>query len=312
MWASWDEPLVHQVVHEHQPEVIFHLAAQPLVRLSYRIPVETFAVNVVGTANVLEAARHTPSVRAVVVVTSDKCYANREWHWGYREDEPMGGHDPYSASKGCAELVAAAYRTSYGKAPGAPAIATVRAGNVIGGGDWAEDRLVPDLIRGLIDRQPIIIRRPGAIRPWQHVLEPLSGYLLVGASLLEEGERWGQGWNFGPFELDPMPVGTLARRLVDLWGSGDLRIEREMTGPHEAHFLKLDSSKALNELGWRPMLNPEERLAWTVEWYQQCQADPAGSWAQTRRQIQTYQQRMLLQEGFGPGWMRGVESRRAA
>jgi CDP-glucose 4,6-dehydratase len=287
-----DLPCVEVAVRRSRPEVIFHLAARALVRPSYEAPVETFATNVMGTVNVLEAARRSGSVQAVVVVTSDKCYANQEWPWGYREHEPMGGHDPYSASKGCAELVTAAYRASYGLAEKAPRLASVRAGNVIGGGDWAEDRIVPDLVRGLVGRRPIDIRRPAAIRPWQHVLEPLSGYLMIGALLVEGGARWAQGWNFGPSEVEPWGVGELARRFVARWGQGQLRLAEQPTGPHEARYLKLDSSKAHQELGWRPLLSQEERLEWTVDWYRRWHEAPASAWETTRGQIDDYTGRM--------------------
>jgi CDP-glucose 4,6-dehydratase len=287
-----DLACVEAAVRRSRPEVVFHLAAQALVRPSYRDPVGTFATNVLGTVNVLEAARNAPSVAAVVVVTSDKCYANREWPWGYREDEAMGGHDPYSASKGCAELVTAAYRTSYGLAEKAPRLASARAGNVIGGGDWAEDRIVPDLVRGLAAGRPIDIRRPDAIRPWQHVLEPLAGYLMLAEALVEGGARWAQGWNFGPSEVDPWCVGELARRFVARWGGGQLRLAEAPAGPHEAHFLKLDSSRARQELGWRPLLSAEERLEWTADWYRRWHEARDMAWDTTRRQIDDYTQRL--------------------
>jgi CDP-glucose 4,6-dehydratase len=277
-----------------RPEVVFHLAAQPLVRRSYREPVETFATNVLGTVHVLEAARRTATVRAVVNVTSDKCYENREWLWGYREDEAFGGHDPYSASKGCAEVVTAAYRRSYSLP-----LASARAGNVIGGGDWAADRLVPDLVRAILAGEPVLLRRPGSIRPWQHVAEPLSGYLLLGERLLNSGLDYASGWNFGPSDLRPLTVREVADLLVKHWGRGRIVEAAEPDGPHEAHYLKLDSSKAAAELGWQALLSGEERLAWTVEWYKAWQDDPAAVWGMTAGQIERYERRMAGCAGLG-------------
>ncbi len=262
-----DRAGVERILAAADPEVIFHLAAQPLVRLSYREPVETYATNVMGTAHVLEAARQSPSARVVVVVTSDKCYANREWEWGYREYEPMGGHDPYSNSKGCAELVTAAYRSSFFSGEGAAAVGSARAGNVLGGGDWAQDRLVPDLVRGALAGEAVAIRNPDAIRPWQHVLNPLSGYLVLAQALWSSREH-ADGWNFGPEEADARPVRWLADRLCELWGPGmawdDLA---DPAAPHEAGYLKLDSSKARMRLGWRPGWGIDAGLAGVVEWY---------------------------------------------
>ena len=254
-----------------KPEIVFHLAAQALVRQSYAEPVETYATNVMGTANVLEAIRLEPSARAVVVVTSDKCYENREWIWGYRENEAMGGHDPYSSSKGCAELVCAAYRASF-FSPGhlddhGVGIASARAGNVIGGGDWSADRLIPDAYRAVASEMPVRIRNPRALRPWQHVLEPLSGYMLLAQKLCEDGKRFASGWNFGPSEADARSVADVMNELVKLW-DGALRWELDGgSHPHEAALLRLDCSKARVSLGWRPKLALEDALAWTAEWY---------------------------------------------
>ncbi len=285
-----DPHVVTRTVADFRPEVIFHLAAQPLVRLSYREPVATFATNIMGAVHVLEAARHTPSVRGVVVVSSDKCYLNREWVWGYREEESLGGHDPYSASKACTEIVAAAYRQSYnGKGP---LIASGRAGNVIGGGDWAADRLVPDLIRALQHGQPLYLRSPGAIRPWQHVLEPLSGYLLLGAALLAGDESAANAWNFGPYPHEPQPVRELAREMVKHWGGGHVVEAVDATGPHEAHYLKLDSSKAMSELDWRPLLTVAERVGWSVEWYKANLQRPESAWEIAAEQVDRYAARM--------------------
>ena len=256
-----------------QPEIVIHMAAQPLVRDSYNIPVETYATNVMGTVNLLEAVRHCPSVRAVVNVTTDKCYENKEWVWGYRENEPMGGFDPYSSSKGCAELVTAAYRQSFfnhqlsaiNYQHGA-AIATARAGNVIGGGDWATDRLIPDIIRAIMANEPVRIRNPHAIRPWQHVLEPLSGYLTLAQRLYEEGSTYAEGWNFGPTDDDAKPVGWIVKRLCEQWGA-DARYEIDSGDhPHEAHYLKLDCSKARMRIGWQPRWNLDTAMQAIVEW----------------------------------------------
>lgn len=281
-----DPAVVSRLIEAARPDIVFHLAAQPLVRLSYREPVETFSTNVLGTAHVLDAVRKLPSPPPVVNVTSDKCYENREWVWGYREDEAMGGHDPYSASKGCAELVASAFRRSFGLR-----VASGRAGNVIGGGDWAADRLVPDLVRAVLAGQPLVLRRPTSIRPWQHVLEPISGYLAVGARLLTGHTGVVGGWNFGPSEPHPLTVREVAHLLVKHWGQGSVVEAEEPDAPHEAHFLRLDSSKAGAELGWRAMLAPEERVGWTVEWYKSWQTDPASVWRVTADQIERYERR---------------------
>lgn len=247
------------------PEIVLHLAAQPLVRHSYQAPVETYATNVMGTVHVLEAARQVSSVRAIVNVTTDKCYENREWVWGYREDEPMGGHDPYSNSKGCSELVTSAYRRSFFQAAGI-ALASARAGNVIGGGDWAADRLVPDILRALEQRQPVTIRNPHSTRPWQHVLEPLSGYLVL-AEQLFAGRDVAEGWNFGPNDEDARPVNWIVEQMVDCWGEGG---NWQLDGghhPHEAHYLKLDISKARARLGWKPRWSLATALEQIVEWH---------------------------------------------
>lgn len=252
------------------PEIVIHMAAQPLVRDSYKIPVETYAINVMGTVHLLEAVRGCPSVRAVVNVTTDKVYENREWVWGYRENEPFGGYDPYSNSKGCSELVTAAYRSSYFNPARFDehrvALASARAGNVIGGGDWATDRLVPDCIQALLSGRPVLIRNPHAIRPWQHVLEPLSGYLLLARRLYKEGALFAGGWNFGPPEEDARPVQWLVERLCALWGEGAVWELDKGDHPHEAHYLKLDCSKARAELGWRPRWGLERALERIVDW----------------------------------------------
>ncbi len=263
------ERLAHEM-RKAAPEVVFHLAAQPLVRESYRAPIETYTVNVIGTAHLLEAVRSSPGVRAVVVVTSDKCYENREWVWGYRESDALGGFDPYSSSKACAELVTAAYRSSFFPADAhrghGVAIATARAGNVIGGGDWATDRIVPDCIRAFQGGRPVAVRNPGALRPWQHVLDPLFGYLLLAERLLVEGPALAGAWNFGPDDADVRPVGALVEALCRHWGSeAALTIDSDMH-PHEARFLKLDCSRARTLLGWRPLWDLETAVAKTVSW----------------------------------------------
>ncbi len=261
---------LRRVFTEHQPQIVIHMAAQPLVRYSYIEPVETYSTNVMGTVNLLEAVRNTSSVKAVVNVTSDKCYENREWVWGYRENEAMGGYDPYSSSKGCAELVAAAYRNSYFHPDKyqthGVAIASGRAGNVIGGGDWAGDRLIPDIMRAITQGKPVNIRNPHAIRPWQHVLEPLAGYLQLAQKLHEEGAGYAEGWNFGPADEDAKPVSRIVEHLTRMWGEGAQWKLDAGEHPHEAHYLKLDCSKAKLRLGWAPRWNLEDALDKVMEW----------------------------------------------
>ncbi|RYY17500.1 MAG: CDP-glucose 4,6-dehydratase [Alphaproteobacteria bacterium] len=242
--------LAHALVTA-SPEIVIHMAAQPLVRASYDDPVGTYATNVMGTVHVLEAVRRAPGVRACVVVTTDKCYENREWVWGYREDEAMGGYDPYSNSKGCAELVTSAYRRSFFGESGT-ATASARAGNVIGGGDWAVDRLIPDILRAVVAGEPVVIRNPHSIRPWQHVLEPLSGYLVLAQSLWTDPTGAAEGWNFGPRDEDARPVQWIVEQLCELWGDGASWVRDERLQPHEANYLKLDISKARARLGWEP------------------------------------------------------------
>jgi CDP-glucose 4,6-dehydratase len=266
-----DFPKLHGSLAEFAPQVVFHLAAQPLVRRSYTDPVGTYAANVMGTAHILESVRKTPGVKAVVCVTTDKCYENREWVWPYRETDALGGFDPYSSSKACAELVAAAFRSSYFppslRQDHYVGLATARAGNVIGGGDWSEDRLVPDLIRGFESGVPVRIRRPQAIRPWQHVLEPLRGYLLLAEQLLSGNSAFATAFNFGPGEDDAWAVDRIATKLADLWGDAATWIQDADPGAHEAGYLRLDSSKARAQLHWRPRLNIETALEWTAAWY---------------------------------------------
>lgn len=259
------------VVEEQKPEIIFHLAAQPLVRLSYEEPRETFETNIMGVVNLFEAVRRTSSTKALVNITSDKCYENREWAWGYRENDPMGGFDPYSSSKGCSELVTAAYTRSFFPveklAEHGVAVGSVRAGNVIGGGDWALDRLIPDCMRSLVAGEPIGIRNPGAVRPWQHVLEPLSGYLWLGSLLMSGYGQYTGGWNFGPEITDTEPVGSIVDRIVHRWGEGSWELTGEGQFRHEAAFLRLDCSKAWQKLGWAPIWSLKEALDQTIDWY---------------------------------------------
>ncbi len=259
------------VFAEYKPEIVIHMAAQPLVRYSYLEPVETYSTNVMGVVNLFEAVRGASSVKAVVNVTTDKCYENREWVWGYRENEAMGGFDPYSSSKGCAELVTAAYRNSYFHADKysthGVAIATARAGNVIGGGDWADDRLIPDIMRAIAQGRSVNIRNLHAVRPWQHVLEPLSGYLVLAQKLFEEGATYAEGWNFGPND-DAKPVQWIVEKITRAWGEeASWALDGSDHHPHEAHYLKLDCSKAKARLGWQPKWNLDETLGKIVSWH---------------------------------------------
>lgn len=262
---------LREAMVEAKPEIVIHMAAQPLVRYSYENPVETYATNVMGTVHLFEAVRATPSVKAVVNITTDKCYENREWAWGYRENEPMGGYDPYSNSKGCAELVTSAYRSSYFNpldySKHGVALASVRAGNVIGGGDWAQDRLIPDIISAFSEGRPVVIRSPHAIRPWQHVLEPLRGYLMLAERLYSDGVAYAEGWNFGPNEADVKSVEWIAGTLAEQWGNDANWTLDQSTHPHEATYLKLDISKARSRLGWQPALTLSQSLQMIVDWY---------------------------------------------
>ena len=256
-----------QTVQEIQPEIIFHLAAQPLVRESYKTPRETFDVNVTGTVNILEAARMTPSVRTVVIITTDKCYENKETIWGYREYDQLGGHDPYSASKACAELVTRAYRKSFFQKERTIGVATVRAGNVIGGGDWCTDRIIPDCINALKEGRSIEVRSPSSIRPWQHVIEPVYGYLLLGKKLYNDPESFSGAWNFGPDENSIITVEELVDKVIRRWGSGSWTDISESDKPHETTILKLDTTKSKHILGWRPRLSIDRAIEYLVSWY---------------------------------------------
>ena len=286
-----DRQKMQDIFNEYQPEVVFHLAAQPLVRLSYDIPVETYEANVMGTIHIMEAIRHTDSVRAAVMITTDKCYENREQIWGYRENEPMGGYDPYSSSKGAAEIAISSWRRSFFN----PAdygtkhhvsIASVRAGNVVGGGDWAKDRIVPDCIRALEADQTIEIRSPKAIRPWQHVLEPLSGYLLLAAKMLEEPTRYCEGWNFGPRTESVTPVWDVATMITKYYGKGELKDVSDPNALHEANLLMLDISKAHTLLGWEPRTNIEQCCQLTADWYKRYRTE--NVYDLCREQIDTF------------------------
>jgi CDP-glucose 4,6-dehydratase len=261
---------LNKTITLYKPDIVIHMAAQSLVRYSYRNPVETFSTNILGTVNVMEAVRLSGSTRVLLNVTSDKCYENREWIWGYRESDPLGGRDPYSCSKACAELITAAYRQSFfsqSTASEAPKVASVRAGNVIGGGDWAEDRLIPDVIRSFLKKEPVLIRRPAAVRPWQHVLEPLNGYLMLVEQMWTQGDGFDQAWNFGPSVQDAKPVRWIVERLIELWDdNASMKIDTS-TQPHEAGMLSLDCSKASTMLGWAPRLSLDQALELTTDWY---------------------------------------------
>jgi CDP-glucose 4,6-dehydratase len=280
-----DLGMLDKAIRLSKPEIIIHMAAQPLVRESYITPVDTFSANVMGTVNLLEVSRRAGNVKAVVNVTSDKCYGNKEWIWPHRETDRLGGHDPYSASKACAEIVASAYRSSFLSDAGIQ-LASVRAGNVIGGGDWATDRLIPDFLRALDVGTTLKIRSPNAVRPWQHVLEPLSGYLMLAESLCEQGESFADAWNFGPNEEDARPVSWILTKLCARIPGARWEFEK-MKQPHEAGLLKLDSSKARTHLGWAPRWNLEEALKNTVEWHQAWR-NREDMMAFSSKQIQTY------------------------
>jgi CDP-glucose 4,6-dehydratase len=288
-----NQSMLEASIVDFAPEVIFHLAAQPLVRRSYVDPIGTYSVNVMGTAHLLEAVRKTPSVRAVVCVTTDKCYENKEWVWPYRETDSLGGFDPYASSKACAGIVSAAYRDSFFPVARLHehhvGLATARAGNVIGGGDWSEDRLIPDLIRGFITRRQVLIRRPDAVRPWQHVLDALHGYLLLAERLLEQRSQFATAYNFGPSDEDAWPVDKLATEMANKWGDGASWRCDETSSPHESRSLRLDASKARAELGWHPRLNIQAALEWTLNWYRHSQQGVSIR-SETEAQIAAYEE----------------------
>lgn len=285
-----DTKKLKKVFEEFQPEIVFHLAAQPIVRLSYKEPVLTYQTNVIGTLNVLEAARNCKSVKAFVNITTDKCYENKEVARGYTEDEPMGGYDMYSSSKGCVEIMSSSYRRSFLQEEGTYAMATARAGNVIGGGDWAEDRLIPDCVRYINRNQPIEIRNPIAVRPWQHVLEPLSGYLLLGEKLLTEGKKYAEGFNFGPNEDSVLKVADVAKKVVENYGRGEVVVHKR-DNLHEANLLMLNVDKAKRVLGWTPTLTAEEAVKNTVEWYKHFYDKSENMYDFTMKQIGEYEEK---------------------
>lgn len=276
-----------KVIEDYKPEIVFHLAAQALVRYSYINPVETYETNIMGTVNLLEAVKKSESVKSVVVITTDKCYENKEWVYGYRETDPMGGYDPYSSSKGCVELIVSSYRNSFYNDRGI-ALASARAGNVIGGGDWSEDRLIPDFVRAVSEGKSISIRSPLATRPWQHVLEPLSGYLKLGALMFRDREKYSSGWNFGPNDTDIINVEGVLRYCIEVWGKGSINIE-EGNFVHEANLLKLDISKVRANLKWNPLYNIEECIKKTVDWYKEYyELGKENMYEYTLKQIEEY------------------------
>jgi CDP-glucose 4,6-dehydratase len=283
-----DLPAVMETVAQVKPDIIFHLAAQALVLDSYKDPHGTFEANVTGTLNVLEAIRNNPSVKAAVMVTSDKCYRNREWIHGYRETDALGGDDPYSASKGAAELVINSYSHSFFSSTGTPAIASVRAGNVIGGGDWSDNRIIPDCIRSLTSNTPIIIRNPGSVRPWQHVLEPLYGYLMLGSALCTTNHEFSGAWNFGPVQRNAVTVETLVQEMIRQWGSGSYRVERSGDQGRESAMLMLDISKAIHRLHWHPVLSLRDALRFTLDEYRISGMTPEGIFRQRNAHIDEY------------------------
>ncbi len=284
-----------EVIQAYKPEIVFHLAAQSLVRRAYKKPQETFETNVLGTVNLFEACRVSESVKVIINVTSDKCYENKEWEWGYRENDRLGGSDPYSASKACSEIVTHSYRKSFFLKAG-KLLASVRAGNVIGGGDWGEDRIIPDLVKAAIEGKKALIRKPDSMRPWQHVLEPLSGYLLLGQKLLEEGEKFADAWNFGPDSSCNLSVAELSERAKEYWDKIDYEFFKDYFAPEEAHILKLDSSKANSLLGWKPVWNIEKAIEMTIDWYKYYYENKE---IKTIKQLERY---IIDAEGKGYKW----------
>lgn len=285
-----DYPSLVKIFQQYQPETVFHLAAQAIVRDSYQDPVATLQTNVMGTAHLLEAVRRTPSVKAAVIVTSDKCYQNNEWIYGYRENDPLGGKDPYSASKAAAEIVVASYHRSFFHDAHTAVIASARAGNVIGGGDWAPHRIVPDCIRSLQSRSPVLVRNPEAIRPWQHVIEPLYGYLLLGSFLYTEGKQYSGAWNFGPAANNTIQVKRLVAEIIRHWGYGDYQVQSGPEQNDEAGILQLDIAKAVNQLHWSPVLNFEQTIQQTVDQYRIDQLSTEAVFEQRMAYIDEYLQ----------------------
>jgi CDP-glucose 4,6-dehydratase len=287
-----DKKLLEESIVNFQPDFVFHLAAQPLVRLSYEIPAETFEVNVIGTANVLDAVRLLEKPCAVVLITTDKVYHNNEWIYPYRENDRLGGYDPYSASKACAELVIDSYRNSFFNTKTydthQKAIAVARAGNVIGGGDWSQDRLIPDIAKAFAIEKPVVIRNPNSVRPWQHVLEPVVGYLLLGANLAAKPIQFSQAYNFGPHLSDALSVEEMLKLAISSWGKGEYKVEKEEGQPHEAGLLKLDISKTISELKWQPKMNAEKAVSMTMDWYSEFNANKNGILDFTTNQIKEF------------------------
>ena len=287
-----DKKRLEKEVVDFQPDFVFHLAAQPLVRLSYDIPAETFEVNVIGTANVLDAVRLLEKKCDVILITTDKVYHNNEWIYPYRENDRLGGYDPYSASKACAELVVDSYRNSFFNSKTynihQKAIAVVRAGNVIGGGDWSKDRLIPDIAKAFAVNKPVIIRNPKSVRPWQHVLEPVMGYLLLGANLAASPLQFNQAYNFGPHLSDALPVEDMLKLAIQSWGKGEFIVEVNENNPHEAGLLKLDISKVINELNWEPKLNAAKAVSMTMDWYNQFASNKKGINLFTESQVKLF------------------------
>jgi len=283
---------LHKAVVDFQPDYVFHLAAQPLVRLSYDIPAETFEVNAIGTARLLDAVRQLSKPGSVVLITTDKVYKNKEWVYPYREEDRLGGYDPYSASKACAELVIDSYRNSFFNVAQydthKKGIAVARAGNVIGGGDWSKDRLIPDIARALGKGEKVVIRNPVSVRPWQHVLEPLAGYLLLGAHIHAEPVRFSQAYNFGPHTEDALPVRQMVELAIDAWAAGSYEVAQLQNQPHEAGLLKLDVSKAVKELDWKPKFNASQAVTFTIEWYKQFYNNKTAINKFTEQQIQSF------------------------
>ncbi len=284
-----DNEKLQAEMNEFKPDIVFHLAAQPLVRLSYAEPILTYQTNVIGSLNVLEAARHTQSIKAFVNITTDKCYENKEVNRGYKEDEPMGGYDMYSSSKGCVEIMSSSFRRSFLQEEGTYAMATARAGNVIGGGDWALDRLIPDCVRYINAGEKIEIRNPVAIRPWQHVLEPLSGYLLLGEKLLEEGKKFAEGFNFGPNEDSVLRVAEVALKVCEYYGKGEVVVHKR-DDLHEANLLMLNIEKAEQVLGWIPTYTADEAVKRSIEWYKHFYNQEADMYDFTMKQIKEYEE----------------------
>lgn len=274
-----DRDKLEKEILSFEPDYIFHLAAQPLVRLSYQIPVETFEINAIGTANILNAVRSLKKACIVICITTDKVYENSEWHYPYRETDRLGGYDPYSASKACAELIISSYRSSFFNPANFSShqkpIASARAGNVIGGGDWAKDRIIPDIINALRSGQPVPVRNPNSVRPWQHVIEPLNGYLLLGQKMMEDPMKYADAWNFGPYNEDNLRVEELVKIAIDTWGEGSMEKVQTADAPHEAGLLKLDINKTINELGWKPRLKASEAITATIEWYRNAETSAA-------------------------------------